>query len=77
MNQSDLSPLYDDTTAAPLLGVAPATLRKSRVTGTLLGMATPAFLKIGKTVRYRESDLREWLDEIQTYRNTSEAKGAA
>jgi hypothetical protein len=72
-----LIPLRDDHTAAPVLGVSPATLRKSRVTGTLLGLPTPAFLKMGKTIRYRESDLQAWLDQFSTFANTAEAKQAA
>jgi|GEM_PF-1429834 len=72
-----LTPLRDDHTAAPVLGVSPATLRKSRVSGTLLGLPTPAFLKMGKTIRYRESDLQAWLDQFSTFANTAEAKQAA
>lgn len=72
-----LTPLLDDHATAPLLGVSPATLRKSRVTGTLLGLPTPAFLKMGKTIRYKESDLQAWLDQFSTFANTAEAKQAA
>lgn len=72
-----LTPLRDDHTAAPVLGVSPATLRKSRVTGTLLGLPTPAFLKMGKNIRYRDSDLQDWLEQFSTFANTAEAKQAA
>jgi predicted DNA-binding transcriptional regulator AlpA len=71
-----LTPLLDDHATAPLLGVSPATLRKSRVTGTLLGLPTPNFLKIAKTIRYRESDIREWLSQLSCFGNTAEAKQA-
>lgn len=72
-----LQPLRDDHTAAPILGVSPATLRKSRVSGTLLGLPTPVFLKMGKAIRYRDSDLKAWLDQFSTFANTSEAKQSA
>lgn len=72
-----LEPLRDDHAAAPMLGVSPATLRKSRVSGTLLGLPTPVFLKMGKTIRYRDSDLKAWLNQFSTFANTAEAKRAA
>lgn len=72
-----LTPLLDDHATAPLLGVSPATLRKSRVTGTLLGLPTPNFLKIAKTIRYRDADIREWLSQLSCFGNTAEAKQAA
>jgi predicted DNA-binding transcriptional regulator AlpA len=74
---AQLTPLLDDHTTAPLLGVSPATLRKSRVTGTLLGLPTPIFLKMGKTIRYRDADIREWLSQLSSFANTAEAKQAA
>ena len=43
--------------AAPLLGLTVATLRKRR-----WAREPPAFLKVGRKVRYRLSDLQEYLD---------------
>jgi predicted DNA-binding transcriptional regulator AlpA len=42
--------------AAIRTGLSVATLEKKRVYGT-----GPMFLKLGRAVRYRESDLAEWL----------------
>lgn len=52
-----------DLDAAAFLGTTPSTLRKSRVTGMLWGSPTPQFLKYGRVVRYRVSDLERWLAE--------------
>lgn len=48
-------------TAAPILGVAPITLKNSRYTGLLGDKPAPPYLKIGKKVRYLRSDLLEYL----------------
>lgn len=42
--------------AAELIGWAPNTLEKKRVTG-----GSPPYLKLGRSVRYREEDLHDWL----------------
>lgn len=42
--------------AAKLLGLSPSTLEKWRVYG--IG---PVYLKLNRAVRYRQSDLEEWL----------------
>lgn len=60
MNQTN--PLYTETQAATFLGnedepFAIKTLQRWRVEGK-----GPKFLKIGKSVRYRMSDLNEFLD---------------
>lgn len=66
--------LYSDAKAAPMLGVAEPTLRKSRCTGVLLGHPAPVFIKQGRRVRYREEDLLAWLAQFQPCRNTLEAQ---
>lgn len=48
--------LLDTTAAAMQLGLAVSTLEKQRVRGD-----GPAFLKLGRAVRYRAADLEEWL----------------
>lgn len=50
--------LLDDQEAALLIDVAPGTLSVWRSTGRY-GLP---FLKIGRKVRYRRSDLLAWLD---------------
>lgn len=49
--------LYDTREAARLLGLSDQTLRLWRCTG-----GGPAFIRVGRSIRYRESDLVEWLD---------------
>ena len=72
-----LNSLLDDHKTAIKLGLAAATVRKSRCTGILLGQPAPRFIRIGKTIRYRESDLKAWLDQFPTFANTAEANQAA
>lgn len=50
--------LLDDKAAAALLDVSPGTLSVWRSTGRY---ALP-FLKVGRKVRYRRSDLMAWLE---------------
>lgn len=56
-----------------LIPAAPSTARKSRTTGLLLGEPAPKFIRRGRTIRYRLSDVLEWLSVSQGgYRSTSE-----
>ncbi len=52
--------------AADYLGLSASTLNKWRVTGK-----GPKFVKLGRVVAYRLSDLHEWL-ERQAKRSTSQ-----
>lgn len=56
--------LLDDKAAAIVLDVTPGTLSVWRSTGRY---ALP-FIKVGRKVRYRRSDLMTWLDK--RYRET-------
>lgn len=49
--------MFDEKQAAELLGCSVATLRKWRLLGT-----GPAYVKVGRLVRYREADLMAYLD---------------
>jgi predicted DNA-binding transcriptional regulator AlpA len=51
-----VEPLLNTTQAAVVLGFNPSFLAKARLTG-----AGPRFLKIGRAVRYRRSDIDAWL----------------
>jgi len=55
--------------AARLLGLHHNTLCKWRIRGV-----GPRFIKAGNTVRYRRSDIEEWL-QSRTYENTTEYGG--
>jgi hypothetical protein len=57
----------DTAAAAKLTGLAVATLAKLRCTG-----GGPAYLKLGRKVVYRASDLAFWLGARRVF-NTSEA----
>jgi excisionase family DNA binding protein len=57
-SQSCGADLLDDKAAANLLDVSPGTLSVWRSTGRY---ALP-FLKVGRKVRYRRSDLLAWLE---------------
>jgi predicted DNA-binding transcriptional regulator AlpA len=49
-------PLLNTAQAAVVLGFNPSFLAKARLTG-----AGPRFLKIGRAVRYKRSDIDSWL----------------
>ena len=53
--------------AAAFLGIAKSTLEKARVFGTGV-----CFVKLGRTVRYRRSDLEDYLAQ-RTVLSTSES----
>ena len=53
--------------AAKLLGLAPSTLAKLRLSGN-----GPVYCKLGRRVVYRREDLEAWL-ETRVARNTSDA----
>jgi excisionase family DNA binding protein len=55
--------------AARLLGIHYNTMCKWRIRG--IG---PRFVKVGTAIRYRESDIEEWLQN-RTYSNTTEYDG--
>jgi predicted DNA-binding transcriptional regulator AlpA len=54
--------------AAKLLGLAPSTLAKLRLTGD-----GPVYCKLGRRVLYRRQDLEAWL-ETRIARHTSDAE---
>ena len=55
--QSTPAPLLDTEQVAAILRVQSNTLAQWRVKG-----GGPAFLKIGRCVRYRASDVETWID---------------
>jgi hypothetical protein len=52
------TPLLSEHDAAKLCGMSVYFLRSKRVTG-----GGPAFHRFGRSVRYKLSDLMEWLDQ--------------
>ncbi|MBN9051012.1 MAG: helix-turn-helix domain-containing protein [Rhizobiales bacterium] len=63
-------PLLDQTEVAKKLGISPRTLERMRLMGT-----GPAFIKIGRLVRYRACDLERFI-AAATVTSTSERPGA-
>lgn len=70
---STLIELPESAVFPHLIPAQPSTARKSRVTGMLLGKPTPRFIKRGRAVRYRLSDVLDWLADADAYGNTAEA----
>lgn len=62
-----MTKVLSEVEAAPYVGLAIPTLQQMRVKGN-----GPAFLKLGRAVRYRQSDLDEWLEK-RVVRSTSDA----
>ena len=53
-----MAPSLNTAQAAEYLGLSPTTLEKLRCAGT-----GPKFAKLGRAVRYRSSDLEEYLNK--------------
>jgi predicted DNA-binding transcriptional regulator AlpA len=62
-----LDPLLSDRDVERITGRARSTLQKDRVVGSGI-----PFVRIGRLVRYRPSDVRAYLDALQAHRSTSE-----
>jgi hypothetical protein len=60
--------LLDQKAVSGITGRAESTLEKDRTHGRGI-----KFVRVGRLVRYRPSDVREYLDQLPSYRSTSEA----
>jgi predicted DNA-binding transcriptional regulator AlpA len=58
--------LLSSTAVAELVGLAPATLAKRRLTGE-----GPPFIKLGSRVLYPMSELQAWIDAQPRFDSTS------
>ncbi len=56
--------LLKDTQLNELTGIPASSWRKSRMNGYLLGVPAPKHIKFGKSVRYRLSDIQDWLEAL-------------
>lgn len=66
-------PRFSDHEAAAFIGCSTYTLKRSRTTGTLLGVTAPAHIKLGRRmVRYERATLEEWLSQFPEYQNTAQ-----
>jgi predicted DNA-binding transcriptional regulator AlpA len=67
--------LLKDPQVAAATGSTPGAVRLSRTTGELHGVPAPPFVKVGsRSVRYRSTDLNEWLNQFQPQLNTAQTK---
>jgi len=74
MDSSDRPTFHDDelmTTEqlAAELSVPPSRLHKARVSG----IDSPPFIKLGRLVRYRRGDIREWIASRERSSSTTRA----
>ncbi len=69
--------LLTETEASEIIGFSRNTLRAWRVSGRTSGMLPPPFVKCGRAVRYRLSDLQGWMEGQITLRSTSDQGKAA
>ncbi|PLY16635.1 MAG: transcriptional regulator [Sedimenticola sp.] len=74
---SGLDLLLTETEAAELIGFSRNTLRAWRVSGRATAFPPPPFIKCGRSVRYRASDLQQWMAEQVLLRSTSDQEQAA
>jgi len=59
---AQMEELLDQKSAAKLLRLSVRTLERHRIAGT-----GPRFCRLGRLIRYRKSDLREWIEcSLQT-----------
>jgi hypothetical protein len=59
--------LFQSKDAAQFIDVSDETLRRSRCTGYLLGAPAPKHIKFGRTVKYRLTDLTDWVNAIDEH----------
>tara|TARA_R110002050_G_scaffold216254_2_gene352360 strand:+ start:1164 stop:1430 length:267 start_codon:yes stop_codon:yes gene_type:complete len=60
-----INQLITSKEAAVLLDIADTTLRISRTTGKLFGVATPDYIKLGRNVRYKRETLEQWFAQFE------------
>jgi predicted DNA-binding transcriptional regulator AlpA len=64
-----IEPLWDARKVAKITGRKESTLEKDRALGS-----GPPFIKIGRSIRYRPSDVRAWLNSFRVMRSTREMR---
>jgi len=65
--ENDFPLMLNEKEAASMLNVSISYLRKSRSEGAIRNRTPgPEFVKIGKLVKYRTSELKRWVEELHT-----------
>jgi predicted DNA-binding transcriptional regulator AlpA len=72
-----VDPLLDEQQAAEVVGTTRKSLKDSRHKGELFGEEAPRYLKMGRSVRYRLSELIRFREQFSEYANTAEANHSA
>ncbi len=65
------SALFDQITVAAIRNCSLATIERDRWAGTGV-----RFIKTGRLVRYRKTDIRAWLDQHQAFQSTTQMQAA-
>ncbi len=60
------------TPAAAYLGCSTSSLNHSRLTGELLGVPAPPFVRAGRTVLYLRDDPDTWLESLPRHRHVAD-----
>ena len=69
-------PYYNDAEAAAFLNISKITLRKSRVTGVLLGKPAPKFRKRNRKVDTAREECEKFNAQFSEFENTAQSKEA-
>lgn len=70
--------LITDREAAPICGATVHMLRLARSRGWIWeGIPGPKFAKLGRSVRYRISDIHAWMEALQAVRSNAEHYASA
>lgn len=70
--------LISDKEAAPICGATVHMLRLARARGWIWeGIPGPKFTKLGRAVRYKTSDIHEWLESLKSVRSNAEHHAVA
>jgi predicted DNA-binding transcriptional regulator AlpA len=64
--------LLKTETLAALADCSVSTIEKSRKTGELLGVPSPPYVRIGKSVRYPAKDFKEWQESLPRFKHEAE-----
>ncbi len=66
MKTVNSNPALPEEPAAEYIGMSRSYLRQGRMNGGRKGRTpTPPYLKIGRSIRYRLSDLDQWLEQFR------------
>ena len=64
--------LLTEAQVSGITGFSKNTLRAWRVSGRSIKFNTPPYVKCGRSVRYRASDLQQWMNDQRIMSSTSE-----